>query len=347
MHGFSRAARAGVAVPAALSAAFACMMIAGSGSAGAGTAGAGTAGAGTAGADRRAPAWCKPGGTLSARAMPHKIKIADCDLRGRLVRGANGLTATVPADGTSLVAHSLRTSGAAGLRIGVDDRAGEITITTRGGRVPEGRPRTSRAPLDPCRDGTHRTEPSTWPKGGTVEWRYHPGTTGLPMSGVAKGISNMVLANTDCTDERRFTPPPNVGERYSGISSNGPNVTPEASCGSRDRVNTFGWKSLTGAESDVLAATCIWFRGTSTVETDMALQEHAKSWWTTGTCTAGSYSVEAVATHEAGHVLGLGHVEGADHSNLTMTPAVASCDNGPATLGKGDYDGLIALYGGR
>lgn len=343
MHGFSRAARAGVVVvPAALSAAFVCTM-----TSWADTTTTGTAGTGTAAAVRHAPAWCKPGGTLSARAMPQKVRIADCDLRGRTVRGANGLAAVVPADGTSLVAHSLRASGATGMRIRVDDRAGEVTITTLGGRVPEGRPRASRAPTDPCGDGTHRLEPSKWPKGGTVEWRYHPGTTGQPRSGVAKGVSNMVLANTDCNGERRFTPPPDVHERYSGVSGNGPNVTAEASCDDRDRVNTFGWKSMTGAESDVLAATCIWFRGTTTVETDMALQEHAKNWWTSGTCTAGSYSVEAVATHEAGHVLGLAHVEGADHSNLTMAPSVTSCDNAPATLGKGDHAGLIALYGGR
>ncbi|WUH98931.1 M10 family metallopeptidase domain-containing protein [Spirillospora sp. NBC_00431] len=342
MHGFSRAARAGaVVVPAALSAAFACTVPSWAGTAGPGTADPAAATA------RRSPAWCKPGGTLSARAMPQSVRIADCDLRGRTIRGANGLTAVVPADGTSLIAHSLRTSGATGLRVRVDDRAGVITITTRGGRVPEGRPRASRAPLDPCEDTAHTLEPSKWPKGGTVQWRYHPGTTGLPMSGVAKGMSNMVLANTDCTGGGRFTPAPDIGEQYSGVSGDGPNVTTGASCDDRDRVNTFGWKSMTGAESDVLAATCIWFRGAATVETDMALQEYAKKWWTAGTCTAGSYSVEAVATHEAGHVLGLAHVEGADHSNLTMAPSVASCDNDPATLGKGDHAGLIALYGGR
>ncbi|WP_207934640.1 matrixin family metalloprotease [Actinomadura sp. KC06] len=342
MHGFSRAAKAGAAT-AALPAAFAFVVTAGAVAAGAMTAGSGTAAAAVQAA--RPPAWCKAGGTLSARAMPQKIRIADCDLRGRAVRGPNGLTAVVPADGTSLVAHSLRTGGGSGLRILVDDRAGEITITTSGGRVPEGRPRTSGGPQDPCEDGTHRPEPSKWPKGHTVEWRYHAGTTGLPRSSVAKGVANMALANTDCTGGGRFTPPPDIGERYSGESAGGPNVTTDATCGERDRVNTFGGKAMTGAEGDVLAATCIWFIGARTIETDMALQEHGKRWWTDGTCMPGSYSVEAVVTHEAGHVFGLAHVEGADHAKLTMAPVVAACDNGPATLGKGDYDGLIDLYG--
>ncbi|TDC58523.1 hypothetical protein E1200_33035, partial [Actinomadura sp. GC306] len=61
--------------------------------------------------------------------MPAHIKIAECDLRGRTVHGANGLTAVVPSDGTSLVAHALRTTGGgAELRIEVDDRAGVITF---------------------------------------------------------------------------------------------------------------------------------------------------------------------------------------------------------------------------
>ncbi|MFD0539628.1 hypothetical protein ACFQY7_43600 [Actinomadura luteofluorescens] len=127
---------------AAVSAALACTAFTGAGAA----------------AVRRPPTWCKPGGTLTARAMPQKIKIADCDLRGRTVRGANGLTATVPSDGTSLIAYTLRTDGAAELRIGVDSRAGEISIGTHGDRVPQGRPRQFRAPRPPAR--TARTVPS-------------------------------------------------------------------------------------------------------------------------------------------------------------------------------------------
>ncbi|TDC54739.1 matrixin family metalloprotease [Actinomadura sp. KC345] len=341
MHGFPRASGP-VAAAAAVTAALACTALACTA-----LACTVTAGAGTALAAQRSPAWCKPGGTLSARAMPQKVKITDCDLRGRTVRGANGLAAVVPSDGTSLVAHAMRTTGGAELRIEVDGRAGAVTISTKGGRVPEGRPRASRAPLDPCEDGVHRLEPSKWPKGSTVEWRYHPGTSGLPKTGIAEGVSNMVDARTDCGNGDRFTPPPDVGARDAGRSDGPPNVTGDAACGNRNRVNTFGWLAMTGAERDILAATCIWYDGETTVETDMALQERGKTWWSDGTCQSGAYSAEAVATHEAGHVFGLDHVEGADHVNLTMTPSLASCDDGPATLGKGDYDGLIALYGGR
>lgn len=332
MHGYSRGSR-----PIAMTAAVAAAV-----------AGTVAAVAGPALAAPRPPAWCKPGGTLSARAMPQAVRIADCDLRGRTVRGPNGLSAVVPTDGTSLVAHALRTHGGdAELRIEVDDRRGQVTISTAGGRVPEGRPRTARAPAEACRDGAYRLEPAKWPRGSTVSWRYHPGRSGLPMTGISRGVANMVGARTDCVAGGRFTPAPNVGARYAGQSSTPPNLTTGAACATRNGTNTFGWLAMTGTESSVLAATCIWFRGGTTVESDMALQEHGKRWWSGGSCPSGSYSAEGVATHEAGHVLGLEHVAGANHSNLTMAPSVAACDNSLSTLGRGDYAGLIALYGSR
>ncbi|TDD93877.1 matrixin family metalloprotease [Actinomadura rubrisoli] len=304
-----------------------------------------------AGVHRKPPSWCKPRGALAARAMPSRIRLADCDLRGRTVRGANGLAAVVPKDGTSVTAHALRTDGSAELRVRVDRRAKTITITTRGAREPQGRPRQFRAPLDPCRDGAYRLEPSKWTKGTTVEWRYHPGTGGQPGTSVSTGVSSVVNAGTDCTADHRFSPAPAITARYAGETGTEPNVDGQAGCGQRDRANIFGWIPLPDAEPEVLAATCIWFNGPTTVETDMALQTQGKKWWagkaSGGTCPAGSYDASAVATHEAGHVFGLSHIEGSQHAKLTMAPSVAACDDGPATLGKGDYDGLIALYGGR
>lgn len=297
--------------------------------------------------DRRPPGWCKPGGALAARTMPRKIKLTQCDLRGRMVRGANGLAAYVPMDGTSVTAHALRTDGAAELRVQVDPQAREITITTHGARVPQGRPREVRAPLDPCGDGTYQPEPSTWPKGTTVEWSYSQGPGGQSEEGVTKGVANTFDASTDCTPEHRFRPLPAVAQRRTGAAERPPNVTAGAACGRRNQMNTFGWLPMPRAEDEVLAATCTWYSGTRTVETDMALQAQDKNWWNGGTCPPGSYNTEAVVTHESGHVLGLSHVEGPEHSKLTMAPSLAACDDGPATLGKGEYDGLIALYGAR
>ncbi|MFV2175986.1 matrixin family metalloprotease [Actinomadura sp. LOL_011] len=309
---------------------------------------AGPAAAVPAGATTAPPAWCAERGPLTVRTMPNTIDIAECDLRGRVVTGAGGLTATVPRDGTSVLAHSMRTDGAAELRIEVDDRDRQIVISTRGVRTPEGRPSEFQAPQDACRDGRYRAQPSKWPKGSTVAWRYHPGGTGRSNATIAEGVSNVFDAYTDCRSDRQFNPLPNVYQRYAGSSTRPPNLTDAAACGRRDGVNTFGWLAMGAAEGNVLAATCSWSVGPTTVETDMALQTRGRDWWSGGgTCPRGAYATTAVATHEAGHVLGLSHVEGLGHSNLTMAPSVGPCDNGPSTLGKGDYDGLIALYGAR
>jgi hypothetical protein len=330
MRDFSTAARRAGAVSAAVTAALACTAFTGSA---------------TAAEAPRSPAWCKAVGALAIRALPHTIRIDDCDLRGRTVHG-NGLMAVVPSDGTSLVAQQLHTTGGSELHIKVDRRTGRITIRSHGGRVPQGRPRTSRTAVAACQDATYRPEPASWPKGGTVQWHYH-GAAGLPRGPIAKGVSNMVNANTDCVSGGRFTPSPDVHENYAGQTGRPPNLTGGAACGARDQSNTFGWLAMPDAGANVLAATCMWFRGTTMVETDMALQTQDRRWWTGGTCRAGAYSAEAVATHETGHVLGLDHVSGSQHSNLTMAPSIGSCDDGASTLGRGDYAGLISLYGGR
>ncbi|WP_327729872.1 matrixin family metalloprotease [Streptomyces sp. NBC_00487] len=56
------------------------------------------------------------------------------------------------------------------------------------------------------------------------------------------------------------------------------------------------------------------------------------------------YDLRGVGTHEAGHVFGLDHVEGSDHSNLTMYPKLGECTEKWRTLGYGDVRGLRSLY---
>ncbi|WP_146806634.1 matrixin family metalloprotease [Cellulomonas persica] len=52
--------------------------------------------------------------------------------------------------------------------------------------------------------------------------------------------------------------------------------------------------------------------------------------------------LEGVATHEAGHVFGLNHV---DRSSLqVMKPYSGSCESGQRKLGPGDLRGMNALF---
>ncbi len=63
-------------------------------------------------------------------------------------------------------------------------------------------------------------------------------------------------------------------------------------------------------------------------------------------CSGGEFDLEAVMTHEAGHVFGLSHVEPeAAHAHLTMSPGInRGCDMSARTLGRGDHNALNLLY---
>jgi hypothetical protein len=70
-----------------------------------------------------------------------------------------------------------------------------------------------------------------------------------------------------------------------------------------------------------------------------------------GNCEGDQYDFDAVATHEVGHVLGMGHpcVNEAGCTEreyvATMYPDLAACDGAAATISDDDSDGLTALYG--
>lgn len=107
-------------------------------------------------------------------------------------------------------------------------------------------------------------------------------------------------------------------------------------------IADFGSLSNVGVtDSAVIAATWTWRLGTTIVETDQRYSS-SRSWTTSG--ASGAFDIEAVATHETGHSLGLADQYSQSNSNLTMYGRTNPGSTKQRTLGRGDILGMRALY---
>ena len=252
-----------------------------------------------------------------------------------LTRGA--ITLVVPPEGEGLHMEALYADG----------RARELTVATgMDGKVALVRSTPSvqaagyRA-MGACSDGAYNLSGFKWRE--TYNWYFNAGSTPaeLTVSGAEDKLraaaSNITGGQNDCG----LTDAINASHNYQGRTSR------SVDCGdaSRDGVNVVGFGDL---GSGVLGVACTRYNpDTNTAfESDIRLNKVDFTWTlhSEDPSCSNRFGVEAVATHEFGHVFGLGHVSEADHPYLTMSTAVAPCNASAATLGLGDVRGLRALY---
>lgn len=113
-------------------------------------------------------------------------------------------------------------------------------------------------------------------------------------------------------------------------------------CGVPDQRNVVQFGPL----NTLVGLTCSW----STLagyksEADVRLDNSSRSWWYTTDmigCSGARYDLEAVAIHEFGHAVGIEHVQ---DSTQVMKKTSYACDAYARHLGRGDQNGLRALYG--
>jgi hypothetical protein len=153
-----------------------------------------------------------------------------------------------------------------------------------------------------------------------------------------RSIANITGVRNDCGRPDRVS----ATSIYRGRTDRKPAPTAKASCSGRDGYNVVGFGRL---PSGIAGLTCIYsYPSGQIIEADIKLDRDARWAISLATCNFASM-VEAVATHEFGHVFGLGHVSESTHGRLTMSERLDGyCQLNEATLGKGDMLGLESRY---
>lgn len=239
----------------------------------------------------------------------------------------------------------------------------------------------ARAEIPPCQDTAfralrdqagfdHYLLPSA-----TFNWTFHNNPWTTPPYLVASVTDQALVAGAGGWNEKRTSDPacdpygPSWTRWLQGVSTSG---TP----GAFDSWNQVGFQNftvplpstdptcrslLTRVNINGLGLTCSWgsdgFGRGTIFQTDIILNAQRADWTTLypGSPT-NQFIVQAVATHEFGHAIGLAHVDVSrpdgcsrdnDHIALTMYPYSCKDDGAintwPVTLGNGDIRGLVSV----
>lgn len=227
-----------------------------------------------------------------------------------------------------------------------------MTVTAHMIHVPE--PQTARVRVtavspaggDPCEDrawSPRPTKPGYVLWSGAYGWWFQASSTPTGLGKRAtertlkRSIANITTARNDCGRPDRVS----ATSIYRGRTDRRPAPTAQGTCRGNDGYNVVGFGRL---PAGVAGLTCIYSTSGRIIEADITLDRNARWAISLATCDFASM-IEAVATHEFGHVFGLGHVSEANHGRLTMSERLDGyCQLNEATLGKGDMLGLESRY---
>ena len=198
-----------------------------------------------------------------------------------------------------------------------------------------------------CTDRKYVLQKFRWTR--PWEWRFNAGTTPTGMSRAAvetqlrSAVRSITNARNDCGIPDRV----NAKARYLGRTSRKTSVRSDAGCAAWDGQNVVAFGNL---PPYIAGVTCSLYtvraqgRGQA-IESDVLLNRRHHRWAIRPkSCSGNQVVLRAVATHEFGHVFGLGHVREDRHPHLTMSESIRPCDDSAFTLGRGDILGLEKLY---
>jgi len=108
-------------------------------------------------------------------------------------------------------------------------------------------------------------------------------------------------------------------------------------------ANAIEWGSLDGTGSALAVASVCRNVATKEIVGFVITMDNTEPWSVGGSST--TFDIENVASHEAGHVAGLGHVNAPKSGCLTLYKFAGLGEIQKRTLGLGDKLGMNALYG--
>lgn len=159
------------------------------------------------------------------------------------------------------------------------------------------------------------------------------GTT-LVSDALKRANTNIVTGRNICGRADNVT----ASFTYLGVTGRAPNISSSATCTGGNGYSSIGFGSL---RYPVAAMACAYriVNGVA-AEGDVKLSSGVR--WATSTASCSdAYVIEALMTHEFGHIYGLRHTIS---SSQTMYASVRKCSAAASTLGLGDLRGLERKY---
>jgi hypothetical protein len=255
----------------------------------------------------------------------------------------DGASVVAPAAGHSVAISVDRLTGSTILAV-TTSADGTVTVSNE---LPGMSEDSVPAAPNKCSDSAFSYSPyngASWP--GSYNWRIK--TNSIPneltkkqaTGGLKTSVKNITGANNDCGMADQVS----AKASYKGSTTSSSDVTAGLQCNAQPNmknVTEFGPINTDG----VLAATCTYSTGAGgDIGAASVRINTGYKWWVSGGCTS-AIGLKATMTHEYGHAFGMGHVDEANHGNLTMSTNINSdCSNFEASLGRGDVLGLNGLY---
>jgi hypothetical protein len=293
--------------------------------------------------------FCTGNAVIPLAALTIAVPVDQCDLRGRIV-SAGAVSVAIPTEsGQGVSAHAL-------LEAGAPDQVTELTAQFVDGAItvvahqPEGStPGVGTTATAACTQNAWSYSGEKY--FGTLGWWLRHGSAPsyygqTHFDSDAKSAAwNIDHGYNDCG----FTQSLGTSTSYKGSTTIDVGINSAGSCIGHDGYNVIAFGPL---PSGTLAVTCrFWYwvpiGDNHIFEADIrARNASGLFFFTIPSGCSSKYELEGVLTHEFGHAFGMDHVSESSYPTLTMSPTATACSYQDKSLGKGDYNGLKAHYGG-